>query len=431
MKLSLCVLFFAPLLAYAQSSDGSVLSPLNAELPKGIHFSGEYRVRGEAYQGGSYTPYNNQGYLLSRFQLNLDARYSWFRLYAQTEDSRVLGDNAIPDAFPYQDSFDLRQAFVELGKGEKGRFYVRAGRQELAFGEQRILGVANWLNTPRSFDAVRAGMNFHNLRVDAFSATFVNVKDGTFDHSKGGSDLHGLYGTLSNALPGATIEPYLFWHLGGGFKTEAGAPAKRNVKMAALRVARKPGNRVDYVVHLLRQFGTLGNDSISAYAMNFDLGYTWRDVPLHPRVFGDYAYASGDNNAHDNKINTFDQMYPSNHGLYGIVDLFGWQNLRDTKGGFELKPVKNLQVAAITHSLYLANSHDGLYNGTGALVVRKADGSAGSHLGQELEGTSSYAFTKYLTAGVGVGHLFPGEFVKKATKASSYNISYLMLVYTF
>jgi hypothetical protein len=427
----LFVLALSSALAFGQSSDGSILTPVNGELPNWFHLSGEYRIRAEGYEGASYTADNNQGYLLSRFQLNLDVRKSWFHMFAQMEDSRVLGNNAIPDAFPYQDAFDLRQAYVEVGDTEKRHFGVRVGRQELKFGDERILGSANWLNDPRVFDAVRATVSYGKFRADAFSASVVNPVDGTFDHHKEGEDLHGLYGTISKVIPGATIEPYFFWHLGGGFKTEEGLAARRSSKTIGLRIARKPGKGVDYTFHLLRQFGEIGSDGISAYAMNFNAGYRFSQVKLQPRPFVDFAYASGDGNAKDGKIGTFDQIYPSNHGLYGIVDLFGFRNIQDIKGGLELLPAKKLKTSVVVHDLYLASSHDGLYNGVGNLVVRKPDGSAGDHIGEEMEGTGTYTFTKYISAGLGYGHLFPGQFIKSATKGSPYNISYLTATYTF
>lgn len=407
------------------------MNPINQALPSWLHLSGEYRVRAEGYEGASYTPGNDQGYLLSRFQLNLDARFPWMRLFAQTQDSRVLGNDAIPDAFPYQDHFDLRQAFVEIGNSDNGHFGIRAGRQELNFGDQRILGSSNWLNTPRSFDAVRADLSFGDIRVDAFSASVVNPVDETFDHSKAGNDLHGLYGTISHILPDATIEPYFLWHLGGGLKTEEALAARRSTKTVAIRLARKAGNRIDYEAHLLRQFGFVGSDSVAAYAMNFDVGYTWSKVALKPRAYVDYAYASGDKNPIDGKINTFDQIYPSNHGLYGIVDLFGWQNLQDEKFGFEVKPAKKLMLSTVFHNLNLASSRDALYNGSGNAVARNTAGANGSHIGEEWEGSGTLAVTQFLASGIGYGHLFPGEFVTKSTKGSSYNISYLFLTYAF
>ena len=435
MKRCLCLLFLTPIWVCAQppaqTQDGSILAPVNSELPSWLRLSGEYRIRAEGYEGGAYTAGNNEGYLLSRFQLNMDVRLSWFRVFAQAQDARVLGNDTIPSAFPYQDSFDLRQAFLELGNMEKGHFAVRAGRQELIFGDQRILGTANWLNTPRSFDAVRAVVNYGNVRVDAFSAAVVNPIEGTFDHSKAGNNLHGLYGSITHVLPGATIEPYFFWHLGAGLRTEEGLAARRSTKTLAVRIARKPQDKLDYEAHLLRQYGSIGSDSVSAYAMNFDLGYTWSKARLHPRIYADYAYASGDKNPLDGKINTFDQIYPSNHGLYGIVDLVGWQNLRDLKVGVELKPIKKLTIATVFHDLNLANSRDALYNGVGNAVVRNAAGTAGSHIGREWEGTGAFPITKYLMSGIGYGHLFPGDFIKKATKGSSYNISFLFLTYSF
>jgi hypothetical protein len=352
-------------------------------------------------------------------------------VFAQAQDARVLGNDAIADAFPYQDHFDLRQAFLEIGNSDRSHWSIRAGRQELNFGDQRILGSANWLNTPRTFDAVRGDLHFGNVRVAAFSASVVNVVDDAFDHSRAGNDLHGLYGTITHVLPGATIEPYMLWHLGAGFKTEEGFAARRSVKTIALRIARPAKAGIDYEAHLLRQYGSLGSDSVSAYAMNFDLGYTWPKVSLRPRVYADYAYASGDDDPHDGRIGTFDQIYPSNHGLYGIVDLFGWQNLQDAKMGVSITPLKKLTAGTVVHYLNLANARDALYNGTGNAIARNTTGAYGRHLGKEWEGTGTYQFTTYLASGIGYGHLFPGEFVKRATKGSSYNIGYLFFTYSF
>ena len=108
-----------------------------------------------------------------------------------------------------------------------------------------------------------------------------------------------------------------------------------------------------------------------------------------------------------------DQIYPSNHALDGLVDLFfGWRNLRDFKVGLEASPAKKLTVRGAVHDLNLANAHDGLYNGLGNLVVRKSDGSAGTDPGQELEGLGGYSFTRCFAAEIGYGHLFPGEFIR-------------------
>ena len=50
---------------------------------------------------------------------------------------------------------------------------VRVGRQELAFGDQRLVGHVNWLNTARSFDAVRGVFRHQKIRIDGFAASVV------------------------------------------------------------------------------------------------------------------------------------------------------------------------------------------------------------------------------------------------------------------
>ncbi len=44
-------------------------------------------------------------------------------------------------------------AFADIGQTGKSPVLFRAGRQELAFGEQRLVGHVSWTNTGRTFDA--------------------------------------------------------------------------------------------------------------------------------------------------------------------------------------------------------------------------------------------------------------------------------------
>jgi hypothetical protein len=165
--------------------------------------------------------------------------------------------------------------------------------------------------------------------------------------------------------------------------------------------------------------------------MNFELGWKWEKARFAPHVYADYAYASGDRHPKDGQTNTFDQIYPSNHSLYGIIDLFGWQNLRDEKAVLELSPLKKLTLATGFHELNLASANDAIYNGPGNAVARKP-GAYGTHLGEEWEGTANWAVKKYLVSGTGYGHLFPGDVIKSGTKGgSSYNIAYLFVTYAF
>ena len=49
----------------------------------------------------------------------------------QGQDAHVFWKNQHPAAPPNQDTFDLRQGYIEIGDTEKMTFGLRAGRQEL------------------------------------------------------------------------------------------------------------------------------------------------------------------------------------------------------------------------------------------------------------------------------------------------------------
>src|SRR5688572_25948514 len=130
---------------------------LNAQLPKWLRFNGEYRARVEGFGGGGFRKDNDDLYLLNRFRINMRIEPTpWLRFHFQGQDARVFGKTQKPYAPPFQDRMDLRMGFVEIGEPEKKTFGMRVGRQELFFGEQRLVGHVSWLNTARTFDAVRA-----------------------------------------------------------------------------------------------------------------------------------------------------------------------------------------------------------------------------------------------------------------------------------
>src|SRR5882724_9163569 len=69
---------------------------------------------------------------------------SWLKFQFQGQDARVFWRNQNPAAPPYQNTMDLRLAYVEIGETEKGTFGLRVGRQELVFGDQRLVGHVSW-----------------------------------------------------------------------------------------------------------------------------------------------------------------------------------------------------------------------------------------------------------------------------------------------
>ena len=404
---------------------------VNEDLPRWIRFSGEYRVRLEGVDGVGFRSSGSDAFVLGRLRLNATlAPVSWLKLQLQGQDAQVVARNIKPDAAPFEDTFDLRQAYIELGNPEARTFGLRVGRQELVFGEQRLVGHLNWFNAARSFDAVRTTLRNSQVRLDVFASSVVNAKDGDWNKRTDGNNLHGAYGSLAKLVPNATVEPYVFWRLAPGQRTETGTAARLDSKTVGVRWVGKLPSRLDYGVEMAAQTGSVASDDVSAWAGHWVLGYT-AAVPYTPRLVAEYNYASGDSNPKDGQRQTFDQLFPTGHDKYGLANQVGWKNVHDIRSGIEFKPSPKMAASAFYHSWWLADPHDGLYNAGGALVARVASGAAGRHIGQEADFQGTYTFNNLLQFGGGFGHVFPGTFLKNATAGKPYNTAYLMVTYQF
>ena len=195
-------------------------SSLNRQLPSWVRFNIEERVREESVIGMGFRPSNDDTYVLQRFRPGLTLLPApWLKFRFQGQDARVFYKDQKPYAPPFQDRWDLRQAYVEVGYAEKGAL-MRVGRQEINLGDERLVGSTNWTNAARSFDAVRAAYKWGKYRVDAFASSVVVLKDGDLGERTAGNNLHGLVGGTDNVIPRSTLEAYALWRLSPRVKAE-------------------------------------------------------------------------------------------------------------------------------------------------------------------------------------------------------------------
>ena len=404
---------------------------LNGQLPKWLRFSGDYRMRMEGIIGAGFKD-SSDLYFLNRFRINMKVQpVSWLKFQFQAQDARVWGKNQSPAAAPTQDRMDLRMAYVEAGDNEKKAFGLRVGRQELVYGEQRLVGASNWANAARAFDAVRGTVRRNGFRLDAFAATVVVAKDGEFDWHTPGNNLHGLYGGIERLVPNAVIEPYLFWRLAQRRSADMGPLGHLDSKTVGVRFVGKLPHNFDHAMEVAKQTGGLGSDDVSAWAGHWRLGHTLVKMRWKPRLVGEYNYATGDKDPGDGKRGTFDTLYPTPHDKYGLTDQVGWKNIHALKTGVELRPHSKWMVSSYFHESWLADKTDALYTAPGAVSVRPTAKSEGRHVGEELAAQAVYTANKQLQISGGFGHLFPGKFLKTTTPGKSYNFSYLSFGYAF
>ena len=112
-------------------------------------------------------------------------------------------------------NFDLRQAYIQLGPK---LFNATLGRQTLAYGDERLIGISEWNNFSRTFDAAK--LHYENEKgkfsVDLFASTVVYIINDSFDQSDlfNGAKTHrdqifsGIYASTTAVNP-VTMDFYV------------------------------------------------------------------------------------------------------------------------------------------------------------------------------------------------------------------------------
>lgn len=397
-----------------------------------------------------------------------------FSVFIEGRSSYSFGDERYqPTAagfnLPENDGpLDLYQAYITIGGGKDQPFSAKIGRQELVYGDQRLVGHARWLNVPRTFDAIKGRYETPSIAVDVFTSGVVYVVDDKVNKSNSQDLFSGVYVTLPKIAPKEIVETYLFSrNVARGIVTDdwsANAapvrmPAPQDLYNLGLRVKSKPNayGPWDYTVEMDYQFGSRtavfpGTAAAallaprldqSAYAFIGQIGYTWpKGTMLSPRLALYASLASGDKDPTDGKSGTFQNLFPSNHLLYGAFDLTGLQNARDLRLSFSIKPDPKLTLSLEANLQSLDTANDFWYNAagaprnfTGAAVASgrgyRINPSYSTSLGKEIDALASYALAPAALLELGVSHYFRGDYVKQSLSAvGSQNASYVYLQLT-
>jgi len=413
----------------AQVSDaGQELNKLLSENTGGrFQLTFEFRTRPEARTGNNFgsSPDLENPLFRTRIGAQLDAT-GWLRISAMGQDSRApeYGRTPPPTA---RDTMDLQQAFVEFFAKEKTGFGAIFGRQMISLGEGRLIGVPDWLNTARTYDTARVYYRLPTARMEVLMLSAVKVLPDAFNRPELGNRLWGTYDTFSKLIPKGTVEVYLLRHdqnRPGGFI----GPGRLGINTLGGRATGPLAGSLKYSIETAVQNGKTG---LIAHR-----GYAWfsgvsRRVPLRLPLDleAEYKYASGSKTP-GVRDGTFDQLYAANHDKFGHADLFGWRNLHDLRSLDTLHITKPIALNFMYNNWWLASPRDALYSGSGAVIVRSANGTAGRHVGQEADSFATYQVSGW-TFGAGFAHIFAGEFLRHTTPGVNTRYLYVFQSYAF
>lgn len=376
-------------------------------------------------------------YLLLREKIHLGyTPEPWITGFLEARDASSHGDERHPN--PEADSFDLHQSFLRLGDPEVFPVTAKIGRQELSYGDERLIGVFDWNNLGRVFDAARFRYESDPGWVDAFVGRLVIPDDNNFNKSNAEDHLWGVYGSSRTLIPKQETQLYFLGrNVGEGSPATIGAglppiltgASPRDVYTIGLRVKSLPGayGPWDYSAELAGQFGnfTMPGTSRSldheAFAAHAGGGYTFEEAFGQPRVALEYNYASGDDDPGDGEHGTFDHLFPANHGFHGYMDFVSWQNIHNPRLQASFNATEEITVTAGYNAFWLADTSDFFYQANGAPRAAAGygiDPGNASYIGSEIDVTATYALTSFISTQLGYGHFFTGNYIEQSLAAS-------------
>lgn len=394
--------------------------------PAFLSLGGELRHRYEYTRNPGFgADPQDRGAFLQRYILHADLRVSPdFRLFGQFLSAFANGRAEGPSPVD-QNRFDLQQAFVDIAfePAPGARVTLRPGRQEVRLGSARLVDVREGPNVRRTFDGARVMLKLPDWQVDALALRPVAQEQGAFDDSTSKRQaLWGIYGVGKPSwLPAGSIDLYYL-----GFRDRAG----RYDKATARETRHSIGTRLwgshgpwDWNNEFVYQFGEFGSGRISAWTAALDVGRSWKDVWLSPRLGLAAAIASGDGNPTGTGLRTFNPLFPRGN-YFSELALLGPRNFFNLNPSLTLAPHRDVTLTGGVNFFWRQSLEDGVYTPSGN-VLRAANGSSARYVGTELSLSSEWRANRYTTLTAIYSHFLPGAFIRQT--GPSKEISYLEL----
>ncbi len=409
LRYALC---FFPITVWAEESARSDFRSLRYDEID-LSFGGEAREMVEGYRNEFFSTAGDADsvYLLQRFLLHMDYHAGdRFRLFTQLQSSFEDGKPGNSDV----NEVDLHQLFADVNfqLDSETTLTIRGGRQELSFGSERLIGVREGTNNRRAFDAGKIIYKTGDLRVDVFGGSPVEWDQGAFDDQViDGVSLWGIYTTFSlRKFTDAKVDLY-YIGLHRSEATFSQGTAKEERHTIGGRLFGGNG-RWDFNHEAVYQFGHFGRGDIRAWTVATDHGYTFDSARTKPRIGLKAAIASGDRDRDDDRLGTFNPLYPRGN-YFTEAALLGPQNFMDLRPGIGLKITEDISLDLGADFYWRQSTDDGVYRPSGSQIY-SGDESRARFVGTDLSVSAEWRATSYFTVAGAYTHFFAGKFIRDA-----------------
>jgi uncharacterized membrane protein YphA (DoxX/SURF4 family) len=379
----------------------------------------ELRARSESYHENTwgFAAAPNDTYLWLRAMpyadLHVGRGVVGVRAFAQPIIAYAIGVSPSPGPTD-QTRLDMLQGFADVrigadtGSTDGYGATLRAGRQMISLGTERLVGTRYGPNVPLAFDGVRGMISFKGGVVTLLSVRPVLPGPHTFDDT--GSDMKHLWGAYA-VLPHPGVSNVDLYFLGYR-NTEArfGGVTGREVRRTF--GVRLYGKRAGWHWDLeaIGQRGHFVGQRIRAWAVGTDVGKTFADLPLAPDFDVRFNVVSGDRHAGNGKLGTFDALFPKGK-YFGELSPIGPVNIVSVNPRVTVAVAPGWSAGLAAMGYWRYSNSDGIYGVPGNLL-RAANGSSARFIGKQQEGIVGWQATPELTLSASLSFFEAGRFIR-------------------
>lgn len=252
----------------------------------------------------------------------------------------------------------VQEAYVDGLYSKQLNWDTRVGRFQMEYGDEYVFGNTEFAQASTYFDGVRLGHNYEKagFKVDVFASKLVDgFKNPLTPTPDDSAYMAGFYGDWygfqdKSKMPGG-LEPYYVWIYNGLQAPGTATPDPDDVHTGGIRwygeKATKDHAGIGWNVNANAQY--MGDMN---WSTDSRVHYTMVNMKWKPKVFGQFAYASGDHDA----VSGYNPLWQDVHGRYGWADQFVFSNLEVFGVGASVSPTETLTVGLEARSIHQARS---------------------------------------------------------------------------
>jgi hypothetical protein len=386
------------------------LAALLLTLPAFAQFSleGDFRPRAEFRRGYQRMPHEDDkpaGHISQRSRLILGFSQDRVTTRLSLQDVRVWGDQLPLTDVP---SFDLHEAWIQLALTDS--LFIKAGRQEIRYDNQRLFAVNDWNNVAQKHDAIvmrylgrsgelHIGAAFNQSSVRQFGTYYGRANYKTLNYlwyNMGLTDntrlsLMGVADGYESESGSGTLYVRGTW---SAFLSFSPSTLTINVNPALQHGTNSHGNNIRAAYFMMEAIATPRDNVRST------LGFEW----LSGNDFTDP----------DETFRAFDPLYGAGHTVHGYMDYFT-NILSHTRGAGLVNPYfkNNIRLSDRStldvdfHLFYLQNNYPDPNSipPTSSAMPESLD----KFLGTEVDLTLNYRFNAFTQITLGYSVMFGTE----------------------